>query len=724
MKYSLTVVALFLTFGIYAQQTPKDSISAEQLDEVLVRAVRVDADSPITHSNLDAEDLEDRNLGQDIPILLNYLPNVVTTSDAGAGVGYTGIRVRGSDASRVNVTLNGIPYNDAESQGTFWVNMPDFSSSVESLQLQRGVGTSVNGSGAFGASLNILTDEVRQQAYGELSGSVGSFNTYRYHAKFSTGLMENGFEFAGRLSQIQSDGYIDRASSDLNSYFFQAAYKDENTLIKAITFAGHELTYQAYFGIDAETLETDRTFNPAGLYTDEDGNVQFYDNEVDDYRQDHYQLHWNQRFSNRWSSNLSLNYTYGRGFFEQYREDEDFADYDLEPITLGMETINTTDLIRRRWLDNDYYVISGNLNYKDTAWDVTGGLFYSTYTGDHFGEIIWARYASNSEIRERYYEGVGDKNEFSAFAKATFRLNENWSFYGDLQGRFITYTTDGLTSDRVPLEVDEDFAFFNPKAGVTYTLDAQNQFYASYARANREPNRNDFENGSPRPEQLNDYELGWRYQQNKTAFTANLYYMQYKDQLVLTGAIDDVGAPLRTNSGESYRLGLELTADVPLGNQFRWMPNLALSTNKNKDFFFERDGVLTNLGNTNISYSPEVVAGSMLIYQPFSGFQVGLLSKFVGEQYLGNIDSPNSILDSFFVNDLNVSYEWKTAPFVERILFTGLINNIFDEQYVSNGYFFTFDDDFSVPGEVTTVEGAGYYPQAGINFLVGATISF
>ncbi len=727
MNNKLLVFAVILAlYGITskAQTTVVDTTKVEQLDAVLVKSVRVDADSPITHSNVDKEELATRNLGQDIPILLNYLPGVVTTSDAGAGVGYTGIRVRGSDASRVNVTLNGIPFNDAESQGTFWVNLPDFASSVENLQLQRGVGSSTNGSGAFGASLNILTDAVAKEASGEFANSFGSFNTRKHTLKFSTGLLNDHWEIAGRLSNIVSDGYIDRATSDLKAYFLQAAYVADNTLVKAIAFGGREDTYQAYFGIDAETLATNRTFNPAGLYTDQEGNTQFYDNEVDNYAQDHYQLHWNQKYNNNWSSTLSLNYTYGRGYFEQYREDEDFETYGFTPIELGDQVINTTDLVRRRWLDNNYYVVNANVNYKDNVVDVVGGLFYSYYGGDHFGEVIWAQNAGGSQIRDRYYFGTGTKNEFTVFSKATYRVNDSWSVFADLQGRFIDYTADGTTSDLIALDVNDTFSFFNPKAGATYKINSQQQLYASYARANREPRRSDYENGVTNSESLDDFELGWRLNTTKHNVSANAYYMNYTDQLVLTGAIDDVGAPIRTTSGKSYRVGLEIEADLTLAKKWSLRPNVAISSNKNVDFTTSRDGELVNLGNTNIAFSPDLIAGSILTFSPKANMQFSLLSKYVSEQYMGNIDSEVSKLDSFFVNDLNLVYSWENAPLVDRIVFTALVNNIFNVEYVSNGYFFTFDDDFSNPGTVTTIEGAGFYPQATTNFLVGASIQF
>jgi iron complex outermembrane receptor protein len=709
----------------FSQDKVKDSTKTEILDEVLVKAVRVNADSPITHSNVDKGDLEKRNLGQDLPILLNFLPSVVTTSDAGAGVGYTGIRVRGVSPQSTNITINGIPYNDAESLGTFWVNLGDFSSSVENLQLQRGVGTSTNGSGAFGASINILTDAISEKASAEISNSFGSYNTRRHNLKFSTGTLNNHFEIAGRLSQINSDGYIDRATSNLKSYFLQASYVDANTLIKAITFGGHEITYQAWNGIDAETLANNRRYNPSGMFTDENGEVRFHEDEEDNYKQDHYQLHWNERFNNQWSTNVGLNYTYGRGYFEQYKEDESFSDYNLQELVIGGETINTTDLIRRRWLDNDFYVFNANANYKNDKINLTFGTSYSDYTGDHFGEIIWARFASNSEIADNYYNGQGKKKDFSLFAKTTFRLNEKVSLFGDLQSRIVNYKTTGFTSDRINMLIDETYNFFNPKAGITYKMNSQNNFYFSFARANREPSRSDFEsNPDIKPEELNDFEIGWRHNTNRFRINANMYYMFYNEQLVLSGAIDNTGAPIRTNSGESYRVGLEIESAVQISEKFAIQPNFTISSNKNKKTVSQIDGNLVDLGKTNISFSPNFTAANALVYQPSSNFQMSFLSKFVGEQYMGNTDSEVSKLDSYFVNDFNISYEIKPNTIFKSILLSGLVNNIFGEKYVSNGYYFTYDDTWTDPNQITTIEGAGYYPQATTNFLIGATLKF
>ena len=720
MKLSIfAITACFtLSMGLQAQEQEADSLEGQKvvLDEVFVSAIRVTKESPVTFSNLTKEDIKPRNLGQDIPVLMNFLPSVVTTTDAGAGVGYTGIRVRGSDATRVNVTINGIPYNDAESQGTFWVNMPDFASSTESLQLQRGVGTSTNGAGAFGASINVLTDGFSENAYGQISTSIGSFKTLRNNLKFSTGLLNNQVEISGRLSKINSDGYIDRAESDLDSYFLQGVFRDDNTLIKGLLFGGHEITYQAWNGIDAQTLQDDRTFNPSGIYTDLDGNTQFYDNEVDNYKQDHAQLLWNEKISNFWSTNIALHYTRGRGFFEQYKEADDFSTYGFEPITFEGEVVNTTDVIRRRWLDNNFYGTVFSATYKKKSLNLIMGGGFNKYEGDHFGEVIWARYASNSSYKDRYYDDSSSKTDFNLYTKVNYQLTDQWSLYGDLQYRTVGYKANGGDTGIV----DDTFNFFNPKAGITFDLNANNNFYLSYAVANREPNRNDYESGNPKPEKLNDFELGWRYVSTDVQLNTNVYYMSYKDQLVLTGELNDVGAPLRENIGDSYRLGLEIDANIRINDKFSIRPNVALSTNKNVDFFIDRDDVLQDLGNTNIAFSPSLVAGNILSYTPSEAMNLSLFSKYVGEQYLSNTDTEASKLDSYFTTDFNITYEIKMNRILKSIVISGLVNNILNEKYVSNGY--TYLDSWSTPGN--TFEVQGFYPQAGTNFLIGATLSF
>ena len=712
----LSFIFLSTSFFSFSQEIKKDTTKINQLDDVLVSAVRVDSKTPVTFSNLNKKEFKSRNLGQDIPILLNYLPSVVTTSDAGNGIGYTGIRVRGSDATRVNITINGIPYNDSESQGTYWVNMPDFASSLESVQLQRGVGTSTNGSGAFGASLNMLTDAYAKSSNGEISNSVGSFNSRKHTVKFSTGLLNNHFELAGRMSVLKSDGYVDRASSDLKSYFLQGTFVGKTTLIKALAFGGKEKTYQSWNGIDGATLLNDRTFNSAGMYTDEFGKVRFYDNETDNYQQDHYQLHWNEKISEKWSTNLAFHYTKGKGYYENYKENAAFADYGLAPV--GSEV--ATDLIRQKWLDNDFYGTTFSSNYKDEKLNLVVGGAYNKYEGDHFGKVIWARFASQSELGDRYYSDYASKTDGNIFAKATFKLSEKISFYGDLQLRNVRYKANSYETGLV----NDNFNFFNPKAGLNFDINAKNTLYFCFARANREPNRDDYASGTPKPEKLNDLELGWRLTAEKINLNVTAYYMKYKNQLVLTGALNDVGSPLRENVGDSYRLGLEVDATLSLSNQWSIRPNIAFSDNKNQGYYFQKDGILQNLGNTNIAFSPNVVAGNSFTFAPNKNIQISLLSKFVGKQFMGNIDSETSKLDSYFVNDLNVSYEIQTQKVFKSILFSALLNNIFDYKYVSNGYYYTYDDTWTTPGTTTTLDGAGYYPQAGINFLVGMALKF
>ena len=702
----LFLALLVLSVNVYGQENEKvqDTAKVEKLDEVLVKAVRVESTSPITHSNIKKEQIQKRNLGQDIPALLNYLPSVISSSDAGAGIGYTYLRVRGSDATRVNVTINGIPYNDSESQGTFWVNIGDFASSVESMQLQRGVGTSTNGSAAFGASLNILTDAVQEEAGGEISNSFGSFGTRKHTVKFTTGKLNDHFEFAGRLSNIYSDGYVDRAFTDLKSYFLQGSYTDDNTLIKALTFGGKEQTYQAWYGLTADQLEEDRRQNP---YT--------YENETDNYWQDHYQLHWNEKLNQNWSTNIGLNYTRGKGYFEQFKDGEGASDYDNL-------IVDDSDVIVRRWLDNHFYVVNGNATYKDNGLEIISGVSFNTYTNDHYGEIIWGSdLAPGTEINDRYYFSTSDKTDWSVFSKATFKLSDQVKAFVDLQGRFVNYQTVGLTSDRVPIDVDESYSFFNPKLGLTYKINSENSLYASYARGNKEPNRNDFESnaGDVEHESLNDFEFGYRYLGDKLTLNANLYYMVYNNQLVLTGAIDNVGEYLRENVDDSYRLGLEVDANISLSDKLLLNSNFALSQNKIKDLVIERDGAPQNFGDTNIAFSPNFISSNMLIFSPEENLQLALIGKYVSSQYMSNTDTEASKLHGYFVSDFNINYEIKMNNIFKSIVLTGMVNNIFNKEYVDRGY--TYLNFWSGP---TSFEEQGYYPQATMNFLIGATLKF
>ncbi len=716
----ILLAAFFISNILYSQEKIIDTVQGtkQNLDEVIVKGIRAKFSSPISYSNIYKEKLKNKNLGQDLPILLNFLPSVVTTSDAGAGIGYTGIRVRGVSPQSTNITINGIPFNDPESMGTFWVNLPDFTSSVQSLQLQRGIGTSTNGSGAFGASINILTDNISQTSYAEISSSFGSFNTRKNTIKFSTGKINDVFEFSGRFSKIDSDGYVDRAFSDLKSYFIQGTYLKGSTLIKAISFAGHEKTYQSWYGLTMDQLKENRRQNP---YT--------YENEIDNYKQDHYQLHWNEQINNFWSFNLGLNYTYGRGYFEQYREDDNIDTYGgivSSDTNLNGEKTDTTDLIRRRWLDNDFYVFNSSLNFIKNKIDLTISSSYSSYVGDHFGEVIWARtFSSNGKIRDRYYEGLGEKKDLSFFTKLLYSIDEKIEFYSDLQYRNVKYNTSGTTSDLVNMVIDKSYGFFNPKIGISYKLNPNSLLYVSYARANREPNRTDYEsNPDIQPERLNDIEFGWRLRNKNMSLNLNSYFMLYDEQLILTGEIDDVGNPKRTNSGSSYRIGLEIENRINISELFSFETNLTLSSNKNKNIFSMVDGTLFNYGKTNISFSPSFVGSNAIIYQPSEKISLSLLSKYVGKQYMGNTDQPNSILESYFVNDINITYSIKPEKIFQSISINFLINNILNKEYISNGYYYTYDDTWSVPGQIKTLDGAGYYPQATRNFLAGLVFEF
>ena len=708
----LSLFSVLFSLFSFSQETQKDSLKTTELKEVTVSSVRAKDKNPITYTNVSKEEIAPRNLGQDIPVLLQYLPSVVSTTDAGNGVGYTYMRVRGSDGSRINVTLNGIPFNDSESQGTFFVNLPDFASSLESVQLQRGVGTSTNGAGAFGASLNMQTKSYQEEAFAEIANSFGSFNTRKHSLSFGTGL-HNNFELNGRISNISSDGFIDRASSDMFGYFFNANYVTETSLVKLMAFGGKEKTYQAWYGIeDPEKLRNDRTFNSAGIYFDEDGNMQFYDNETDNYWQNHFQLHWSEKWSEKWVSNAALHYTKGKGYFEQYREDEDLTEYNL-PAFNGNPI---SDLVRKRWLDNDFYGATFSLNYRNGKTDLLFGGAANRYLGLHFGEVVWTQnYIPNPN---RYYDNFGNKDDVNFYAKISQDVDSKLNLFADLQYRMVFYEATSFRFE----DVNDTFRFFNPKAGLNYQLNSKNAFYGYFGIANKEPRRDDYESGAINPERLFDYELGWKYNSKNIRFNTNAFYMRYIDQLVLTGALNDVGAPVFTNSGNSYRLGLEIESVIRLSDKFLISPNITLSQNKNEDFFFQRDGQLQNLGNTNIAYSPNIIAGNIVTYSPVKLLNISLLSKFVSEQYMGNIDSENSKLRDYTVNDLNINYEWKINKGIKSIYFTGLVNNIFDREYESNGYFYTFDDDSS--GSTITFEGAGFYPQAGINFLTGVTLSF
>lgn len=674
-------------------------------DEVVVFATRANDKTPTTHTNVSGLSLRKQNFGQDMPMLLNWTPSVTTTSDAGAGIGYTGIRIRGTDATRINVTINGIVYNDSESQGTFWVDIPDIASSTQSVQIQRGVGTSTNGAGAFGGTVNVQTLSQQREPYAEAQAGFGSFNTQRYTIRAGTGLINDKWTFDGRVSRIKSDGYVDRASSDLSSYYFSAGYYGDKTIIKAITFGGHETTYQAWNGNDAETMKTDRTFNSAGALWGADGVIGYYDNEVDDYRQDHYQLHLTQELNEHWNANVSLHYTYGRGYYEQYKQDQDFADLGLQDVVMGTETITSGDFIVRKWLDNQFYGSTFSLNYEKDKTALTIGGAYNKYArAKHFGEIIWGEVMGDTPIRHRYYEGQSDKGDGNLFAKLNYQVTAQLNLFADVQWRNVNYTTSGVDDDQFTYSFQDTFNFINPKAGMTYALTGSDQLHVSYAIANREPNRTDYISGTetPRPERLGNLEAGWNRSRENYSLGVNYYLMNYRDQLVLTGELDNVGNPIRANVGKSYRTGVELNSLAKLTDDISWNVNATWSMNRNVDYVMTDESNQVVVRNTAIILSPNWIAGSQLSWNVFENFHATLLTKYVGKQYLDNTENDDLTLDPYLINDIRLSYALQPKG-IKGIDVSLLVNNIFNVEYSSNGAVW---DGY-----------AYYYPQAGINFI-------
>ena len=702
-------------------------------NEVFVKALRVDDASPMAYENVSREDIERQNLGQDMPYMISSTPSVTTTSDAGTGIGYTGLRIRGVDQGRINVTVNGIPLNDAESHNVFWVNMPDLASSVENIQIQRGVGTSTQGAAAFGATMNIQTSQMRPEAYGEVNTAAGSFNTRKANVMLGSGLMENGWQFEGRLSKIESDGYIDRAFSDLKSFYLSGAKHGENSLLRVDVFSGQEQTYQAWYGVSESRLENgNRTYNPAGM----EKPYSPYDNQTDNYQQDHYQLHYSYQLSDSWNANASLHYTYGRGYYEEYKADQMLNEYSFNPIQLHGTTISQSDLVRQLWLDNHFYGGVFSTQYdKSDRWSVTVGGGYNEYDGDHFGEVIWAEFAGNTEVENQYYDNNAYKTDFNTYVKAKYNITDDLSAFADAQIRHITY--EFLGKDRQPapgggqqvvdVQQTDRLTFFNPKGGLTYNFKDNQRVYASMSVGNKEPTRDEYVNSTPenRPEHetLYDWEAGYKGNFDRFFVKANLYYMNYKNQLILTGEINDVGAYIRQNVPDSYRAGLELQAGVQLLESLEWSGNATLSRNKIEEYTNYLDNYdiggqeTTTYTGTDIAFSPNVIANSKFQIT-HKGFSAALNTKYVSKQYLDNTQTESRSLDSYIVNDLQLSYNWSTTPLFNSLDATLKVNNIFNEMYESNGYTYGYISG----GEQQFFNY--YYPQAGRNFMLQLSFKF
>jgi iron complex outermembrane recepter protein len=701
---------LFFCFSAFQAASQTDTTI---LLPVEIKATRASAAAPFAKTNLGKVEIQRQNLGQDLPFLLNQTPSAVVNSDAGTGVGYTGIRIRGTDATRINVTLNGIPYNDAESQGTFFVNLPDFASSINSIQVQRGVGTSTNGASSFGATVNISTQETNKEAYAEVNNSFGSFNTLKNTIKAGTGLLNNHFLADVRLSRITSDGYVDRASSDLKALFFSGAYIANKTDIRFNFFTGKEKTYQAWYGIPESDLKSNRTINYAG--TERPGDP--YDNETDNYRQDHYQLFLTQEFTPYIKFNTGLFFTKGKGYYEQYKANRRYNQYN---ITGPAGAPARTDLVRQLWLDNNFYGNIFSLHYKKDRTDMILGGAITRYEGRHFGTVVWAKHGFTSN--GNWYDNDAVKNDVSIYGKIQQEIAPSLLFFTDLQYRKVNYTIDGFRNNPA-LDVDVRYNFFNPKIGFSYS---KNNWlsYASYSIGQKEPNREDFEAGSEsiaKPEKLHDIELGIENKNSKRSFAANLYYMRYKDQLVLTGKINDVGAYTRTNIDDSYRLGIELQSSAQINKFLRLAANLNISRNKVQNFEefiddYDNGGQVRNLYTTSdIAYSPSVVSGVTLTVDPVKDLSIDVLGKYVGSQYLDNTSNKNRSLDAFYTQDLRAMYNIRIKR-IEKATLIFQLNNIFNTMYEPNGYTYSYYSGGQLVSENF------YFPMAGRNWMVGVNV--
>lgn len=717
-----------------------------QSDEIIITATRANEKSAMAFTSINKEELEKNNLGQDVPCLLSMTPSAVTTSDAGAGIGYTGIRIRGSDPSRINVTINGIPLNDSESQNVYWVDLPDFASSIENIQIQRGAGTSTNGAGAFGGSINVLTSKLQSLPFAQSSAAAGSFNTLKTNMVFGSGLISDHFSFEGRASKISSDGFIDRASSDLKSFSLAGAYYGKSTSLRLNIFSGKEITYQAWNGVPEAKLKGHNEallkhyYNNLGIlyFTEKDSvnlfdadprtyNYYRYDNQVDDYRQDHYQLLLSQALTNKTDFNIAFHYTKGAGFFEQFEYMQSFSDYNLDNVIAGNDTIASTDLIRRRWLDNDFYGTVFSVNHKLRNTEVVLGGAWNQYSGNHFGEIIWAQYAGNGSIRHRYYDNGALKTDFNLFAKIYYDILLQLSVFGDLQWRKVGYNFSAFDDQLnfVPQTVEHDF--INPKAGVTFKPTRQQSVYASVSVAHREPSRDDYTETSvssrPLPEEMIDLEAGYKIRKAKFSAAINYYHMLYKNQLVLTGKVNDVGNYTRTNIAGSYRQGIEVEAGYSFNKYISLKGNCTLSRNKIKAFVEFMDDydigeqVFVHLENTDIAFSPSVIGAGDLEIKPLKNISVHFLGKYVSRQYLDNTSNNTRSLDAYLISDVRVDIRVIKKPFRE-ISLGMLASNILDEEYESNGYTYSY----RYGGELITENF--YYPQAGRNFLAQITVKF
>lgn len=737
----MMILTGFLMAGtcVFAQTSVKDSLKVINLQEVQVVSTRATAKTPVAFTNVSKEELKKQNFGQDIPYLLSMTPSALTTSDAGAGIGYTTLRVRGTDGTRINITANGIPLNDAESHTLFWVNMPDFASSVKDIQVQRGAGTSTNGAGAFGASVNMQTEGISIHPYAELNGSYGTFNAHKETVKFGTGLINHHWAFDARLSNIGTDGYIERASVDLYSFYVQGGYFADNTSVKFISFGGKEKTYHAWNYASKEEMEKyGRRYNSCGKYKDDEGNTRYYKDQNDNYLQMNYQVLLNHTFSSAWNLNAALHYTKGDGYYQEYKEDQSFKKYNLKPFTNEGKEVTESDLIRQKKMDNHFGGGVFSVNYQNGKLNASLGGAVNYYDGWHFGRVIWIKnYIGELLPDHEYYRNKAKKLDGNVYLKANYNLIGGLNAYADLQYRHINYKIDG-DNDKYDsaagalqkLAVDDNFDFFNPKAGLNWDIDTHNRIYASFSVAQKEPTRNNYTDGNaddyPTSEKLFDYELGYTYNNSWLSAGANLYYMDYTNQLVLTGELNEIGEPMARNVPDSYRMGVELMLGVKPCDWFQWDINGTISKNRVKDFTEQlyEDGwtnpIEVKHGDTPIAFSPDFILNNRFGFN-YKGFEAALQSQYISKQYMSNTKQKEHILDHYFVSNLNLAYTFR-LPNVKSVTVGFSIYNLFNAEYENNGY---AGSGYSmVNGTPERYNYAGYAAQAGINVMGNVSIRF
>ncbi len=685
-------------------------------EEVLVSATRAGVHTPLAYSTVSKEEITKINMAQDIPYLLSYTPSLVVSSDAGTGVGYTNINIRGTDVKRINVTIDGIPVNDAESHGVWWVDLPDLASSADNIQIQRGVGTSTNGAGAFGATINFQTTSLNREPYAEVNSSYGSYNTSKNTINFGTGLIDNKFAVDARLSKIWSDGYIDRAFSDLKSFYISGTMYGETSILKLMIFSGVEHTYQAWLGVPKDSLTVNRTYNPYS-----------YKNETDNYWQDNYQLHYSRKINNLLHANFALHFTRGKGYYENFKPDSKFSSYNLPDTVINNDTITGTDFIVQKWLDNYFYGFTYSLEYKRNKFNIIFGGSWNHYAGNHFGDIIWAKIITFNDEKYRWYKGTGDKNDLNTFLKINYSPTTKLNLYADLQLRIINYSLSGFDDKLKDITQDHKYDFFNPKTGLLYNLNDKQKVYASFGISQREPDRGNFTDADPGktpiPEKLYDLEAGYEFSSSKLKLKGNLYYMYYKDQLISTGEINNVGDPVLTNVSKSYRLGIELESGIQILQNLKWYGNITLSRNIIPVFVDYTDNWDTwsqerdTLKNKRISFSPSITACSVIDYEPFKNTQLNFSTKYVGKQYIDNTQNSERMLKAYLVQNLSLSYTLINKTF-KKLMFQFTINNLFDKRYETNAWVYKYIES----GSLKTDDG--YFPQAGINFMFRAGIMF